>query len=386
MVAPMWRLLTSTTAAVLVAAAPATAAVPTLSIDAARAIPDGKKLDVRLAAGSYRGRAGIELRGTSSIRTPKKSYALELRDSRGDDRDARLLGLPAESDFVLLSAHDDASLIRDVVGFDAARRLGRYAPRTRFVELRLDGRARGVYVLSERLELGRRRIAVDRKGPAGGYLLELSSPGDPKEPGDDGIRLPASGLPLFNHDPERNDLDAAERRFIDGFASQADRALVHGGDWRRFIDEPAAVDFFLLQELLGNADAFHRSTFMSKGARGGLVLGPVWDLDLTLGGPSPIAGAQGWKHAGRPWGDALARDRAFAAKVAARWRAVRGGLVGGIAADIRRRAAELEGAAQRNFTRWPAPRPWGDELAATQAWLTARAAWLDANVDRLRQP
>ena len=59
----------------------------------------------------------------------------------------------------------DKSLMRNALGYELSRRMGRYAPRTRFIELFVqdDGAAapgvshyRGLYVLLERVE---RRVA-----------------------------------------------------------------------------------------------------------------------------------------------------------------------------------------------------------------------------------
>ena len=82
-------------------------------------------------------RIGIHVRGETSRRFPKKQYAMELRGD-GDDTDADrpLLGLPANSDWVLSDpVAYDRSLIRNALAFELSNRIGRYAPRTRFAEV-----------------------------------------------------------------------------------------------------------------------------------------------------------------------------------------------------------------------------------------------------------
>jgi CotH kinase protein len=71
---------------------------------------------------------------------PKRPYAIE------SERKTRLLGLPRERDFDLNAFYTDPSLLRDVLAHDAARRLGLATSRTRFVELWLSRRYRGVYL------------------------------------------------------------------------------------------------------------------------------------------------------------------------------------------------------------------------------------------------
>ena len=97
----------------------------------------------------YDGRIEIELRGQSSLRFPKKQFAVETVTASGENRDVPLLGLPEENDWVLSAGYNDGTLLRNVVAYRAAREIGRYASRTRFVELVLNGRYHGVYVLME---------------------------------------------------------------------------------------------------------------------------------------------------------------------------------------------------------------------------------------------
>ena len=53
--------------------------------------------------------------------------------------------MPAESDWVLLAPYNDVSLLRDVFAFTLWREMGHWAPRTRMVEVVLNGKYVGVY-------------------------------------------------------------------------------------------------------------------------------------------------------------------------------------------------------------------------------------------------
>src|SRR5688572_31589978 len=119
------------------AALPAAAhALPVIHVDVPRAIPDEPKVAGTLRMPGYRGRIGIEVRGQSSQQFPKKSFAIELRDARGEDRKAPLLGMPADGDWVLYAPYNDKTLMRNAVAYRTARWVGRYAARTRFVRVR----------------------------------------------------------------------------------------------------------------------------------------------------------------------------------------------------------------------------------------------------------
>jgi hypothetical protein len=62
----------------------------------------------------------------------------------------------------------------------------------------------------------------------------------------------------------------------------AERALYGPGSWRAHIDEAAAVDYVLLQELFKNQDAYLGSTYVAV-VEGKLVFGPLWDFGIAGG-------------------------------------------------------------------------------------------------------
>jgi hypothetical protein len=350
----------------LAACAPAAAAraLPRVSIAVPRAIPDDAKVAARMTVRDgrrvdYDGRIGIERRGQSSQMFPKRSWAVETRTARGGNRSVTLLGLPEENDWVLYAPYNDKSLMRNVVAYETARSIGRYASRTRFVEVRLNGRYHGVYVLMERLKLDDRRVALD--APA--TLLEWTFDYQARRKGTF-FRLPVTRRPLLYEDPGRGELSRARRAAVQRSLGAAERALYGrrfrdpARGWRAHIDEAAAIDFVLINELFKNEDAFHASTFLARGGGGRWVLGPVWDFDISMGnsdyGPSRFQ--TGSMLARRDWAERLYRDRAFVAALAARWRDLR---ARGLARDLRRRvdgharALAAGGAAGRNFRRWP---------------------------------
>ena len=347
-------------------AAPAAAAdVPRIDIRAATAIRDEPKVPARLTVGGRTHRMGIEVRGQGTQRHPKKPYGFETR------RRVRLLGMPPERDWVLNATFRDPSLLRDAVAHDAARRLGLAATRTRHVELWLNGRRRGLYLLMERPELSRRRVR-------GGALLELTESSALDR--SDKSFPSATGLAV------REVEGGGGRRAVEAL-----EASLAGGGWRRHLDERSAVDYVLHAELLKSQDAFLRSTFVHL--RGGtLRLGPVWDFDLSAGNVTmpAAAPAAGWLLTDRPWAAALLADPGFRAALAQRWRTLQArGFVPGLLRTIDRRAHAIRTPARRNFARWPilgkplfpAQPVHGSHRAAVaglKRWLARRAAWMDA--------
>lgn len=367
----------------------ASAELPVTRITTARAIPDEPKLPATLRMPGYRGRIGIERRGQSSQNFPKKSYAIELRNRDGSDRKVPLLGMPADGDWVLYGPYNDKTLMRNVVAYATARAIGRYAARTRFVELRLNGRYQGVYVLVEKLELGDDRVQGDA-------LLEFTFPFQARTKAPS-FRTPIKRRPIVWEDPERGDLSRARAGEIAARVRAAERALYGPGSWRRHIDEASAIDFALLNELFKNQDAFHASTYMALHRDGRLRLGPVWDFDISMGNSDygRSRRLRGWMLSRRDWAERLYRDRLFTQRMADRWRTLRAaGLRRDVLASVDRSRNQLRGAVTRNFQRWPVldrriwpnPRARGSyraELRFLRSWLNRRIAWIDRNIGRL---
>jgi hypothetical protein len=141
-----------------------------------------------LSAADFDGRALINLRGRASLRYPKRSYTLKTVDASEDMAPFSVLGLPKESDWVLYAPYPDKTLMRDVLAYELSNQIGRWAPRTRFVELFLNdagGRISrrdymGVYVFEEKVKRDKNRVAIANLGPddnsepklTGGYIFK----------------------------------------------------------------------------------------------------------------------------------------------------------------------------------------------------------------------
>jgi len=127
-------------------------------------------------------RAEVWWRGNSSLRYLKRSLGVKLRDDSGKSRSESVLGFPADSDWVLYAPYPDKSLIRDVLAYELFNQMGRYASRTRFVEVFLNennGRLKmdnymGVYVLEEKIKRAPARINIQKLGTNDNSLPALS--------------------------------------------------------------------------------------------------------------------------------------------------------------------------------------------------------------------
>jgi hypothetical protein len=409
------------TSAAAIAALPTGAAaqsgrldLPVVAIDAPEGIVDDPKRAATMRVldrdrrEDYSGRIGIELRGlTSQYEEPKNPYTLETRKRSGANLNVSLLGMPADDDWVLIASYSDESLLRNLVAYEAARWAGRYAARTRLVELVVNGSYEGAYLLAEQLKLHESRVAVDDSDISGGYLLEMTSTKrlERTPASEQFFTTPVESQAVVYEDPNPDDLSYGRAAWIRDYIGRFERRLY--GDqftdrrrgYRRYLDMDAAVDFMLLNELFRNNDTLRwDSTYLHKGVGGKLVLGPLWDFDDALGdyGSEEVPNQTAGFHYGAfAWAERLYADPAFRRRMAARWRDLQShGLIHHIVRTIDRGARQLaRGPAERNFSRWPIPGnlpadPRTGAPPATHAdavdylkwWLMTRAEWIDSNI------
>ena len=126
------------------------------------------------AAVNYQGRGGTHVRGSSSADFPQRQYAWETWDNANQDKDASILGMPAESDWILYAPYDDKVLFRNFLIYTRMRQLtggDGYAMRTRFCEVFFNQEPgqpvsysdyRGVYILVEKIKIAKDRIDLQK--------------------------------------------------------------------------------------------------------------------------------------------------------------------------------------------------------------------------------
>ena len=286
----------------------ANAAVEQVVITVDQELNARQKVTAHMKAGDYDGLIGIKLRGNSSLGFNQKKYTVELIDEQGKELDAELLGMPAHSDWVLLAPYNDVSAVRDPLAFQLWRDMGHWAPRTRMVELTLNGDYRGIYILSEAIKRGKDRvdIAKMKKGDTagldvtGGYLLRIDTYND-----DDATftsKVPGIGEGNMTSQviwsciyPKKKKLQPEQFAYIQNYVDTVEQVIQSEGfadpktGYARYIDVPSFVDYFIHTELSLNADGYKRSAYFYKekqsadGSGGKLVAGPVWDYNLAYG-------------------------------------------------------------------------------------------------------
>ncbi len=359
-------------------------------------------------------RAGFHIRGSTSSGFAQSGFAVQFLEQFNDENPQPLLGLPADSEWVLYAPNAyDLVMIHNPFIHQLSRDMGRYSPRTRFVEVYLVrdsgslkvNHYQGVYVLEEKIKIGKQRVNIDHisatdlkpPGVTGGYLLKFDRVG----PGESGV-WGSGERGLVYVEPKEQAINlpqrAPQREYLQTFMRDFQRAL-HGTNWkdpttgyRAYLDVDAAIDFHVLEVLSGNVDAMVLSTYFHKPRRGKIICGPHWDFDRALGSTDPRDEyPRQWNTGqffGGEWWPRLFSDPDFWQQWVDRWQELRrthfaqtnlNGLIDRLANEVR----EVQ---PREYARWglqPRGGSYQSEIDLMKSWLSDRMDFID---QQLTQP
>jgi hypothetical protein len=389
---------------------------------------EGQTNNLTDAFTDYNGKIGIELRGSSSQFFPKKPYGFELHDEQGAGVSFPLLGMPSEEDWILNATYDDKSLMRDALAYKLGRDLGRYAPRTRYCELIMNGEYQGVYLLVEKIKRDKERVDISKLDDTeisgdnltGGYILKID-----KATGNSGFGFNSTIPPLnrkydqminFQYEyPKFDQIPVEQMQYIKSYVRNFELVLKSSSyqdeknGYRKFIDINSFVDFFIINEVTKNVDGYRLSTYMhkDKDSKGGkLTMGPIWDFNLGFGNADYCEGgySTGWAYNFNSicgddgmlvpfWWDRFLSDRGFKDVLAVRWQDLRQGKFSTESVDHYIDSVYTvmnQGAQQRNFEKWPILNEyvwpnyeWEQQQSYDLAvgwfknWVNMRLDWLD---------
>lgn len=384
---------------------------------------DGTGYSTLSAAPVLSTNVGAKIRGSSSASFPKKPYGLEFHDESGQEVSLPLLGMPAAEDWALTPCYDfDRAFMRNAWVYEASRRNGRWAPRTRFVEVffNQDGDDleyadyRGVYVLSEVVRRGSDRLDITKieasdttaPGVSGGYIVKIDR-ADPDEFKWTTTRnLPpvtstTSGLVLYR--PKLSDLAPQQSAYLMGYFQKFEDALFTDAagsfatrNYRNYIDPESWVDHNLFNMFAKNVDALRLSGFFHKDRGRRIEGGVLWDFDRSANSTdSRDNDTNTWRGTGDgtdyftyAWWQQLFQDIEFRQLYVDRWQKLRRGtlaateiqaMLDGYLAEFR--VGDAEHPAMRDYARWYGSSTSNNlttEVSNLKTWLTTRATWIDS--------
>ncbi len=360
----------------------------------------------------YDGYIGIELRGNSTQRYPKKPYAIETRDSLGQNLNVSLLGMPEENDWILRASYFDHTFIRNPLACHMSRMTGRWASRCRLVELVVNGEYKGIYILMEKIKRDRGRLDIAELTPdeitapdvSGGYIYEVTGFED------------NLGQSRYLKYPKYDEAAPEQISYIQQY-DNAFRTVMNTNyytdkvsGYRAYIDVQSFVDELIVQEAMRNSDAYGWSGYFHKDREGKINAGPVWDFDQSAGNSSyPDDGVvQGWlfehPHTSNTpffW-PLLFGDPLFAYHVRQRWEELREGPFSDVKlmAYVDSIAGMLSFAEQREFQKWPVlgeyvwretsgyeqRNTYQKEVDYLKNFLLQRWSWMDAELSTIFNP
>ena len=355
------------------------------------------------STGSALHSGGLQIRGrgnSSWEQHPKKPYRLKL------DNALAWLDMPSNRHWVLLANHSDKTLLRNDVAFELSRRMGfAYTPRSKFVEVFLNGNYLGNYQLTEHLRTGSSRVNVTSLGTgaadnvlpnvSGGYLLEMDRL-------DSETSFVSTQCSLAFKIESPDTASVAQKTYIQNYINSVETSL-YAADfaspttgYAAYIDVDSFVNWYIHSEVMYHIDAFRFSTFFYKNRNGKLVIGPVWDFDLAMGNfyrffSTTPGRTDGFGPAGtRCWYSRLLQDSAFQNLIRQRWQVLRTGtLASGFSNYLSTQAMALAQSQQNNYQRWPTldkftwpnvviTGTYPGEIEYLDFWLERRLRWLDS--------
>ncbi len=327
--------------------------------------------------------------------------------------------------YILLANYDDKSLLRDWTASALANAiplttpyltspagspspsgtsvLMPWAPHSLFVELYLNGVYEGNYQLIEKVNVDSHRINItelsdkDTTDVTGGYLLEIDQHGD-----EDYVFVTPQNVPIGMIDPDFTPEVSQQTAYINSYVDDAETALFSSNftsptqGWPAYFDEASAVNFYIVNDLMGNNDggAFFSSDYLYKDVDNPLIyMGPIWDFDISSGNVNynPIVNPTvPWMQVEATWYAQWFKDPKFKADVVTQWNLLKSnGVFAAWLASIPQEAATLQQSQANNFARWPmlgievwpnseAVGSYDGEVRYLVEWLKLRMAWLDS--------
>jgi hypothetical protein len=263
-----------------------------------------------------------------------------------------------------------------------------YTPRAHFVELFLNSRFYGTYLLAERLEISADKVNVGDDG----YILSVGS----DEQGstfntdhlDRAVTVVAPAKP-----------SAEAMSYIKNYVLMAEKALFssdftnESSGWQKYMDMDSFVDWYLINEIAKNKDGAFKTNCMMNLKKGDkLKMGPLWNFEDAFDNNSQT-GATGFVVKNATWIARLFQDPAFVAKVKERF----GYFFDhqqDLISEINANAAYLKYAVRENDNRWhtfdgytsSSKDTWtvyGSMVTNMKTWLATRLNWMKKEFDAM---
>lgn len=324
-------------------------------------------------------------RGNSSFKMPK--YGMKLKFPQK----ISLFGMPENKEWALVGNFGDKTYLRNYMMSRLSTWLGAaYTPRMLFVELYLNRKYVGLYLLSETVKVGKNRVNIPKNDTC--FLLEKENVNkfDPPYVTTDSGNIFHINSPK---DPSEK-TQALVLKHLNEFEDQMFRNSFIGENIEDWIDLDAYALFYWVQEYSKNEDGnFLRSIFFTWEKGGPIRFGPLWDFDLAFGNASrdAVKPPERWYNRTNPWFSSLYRQSLIQKKLKSYWRENRD-VFAALIDSVPLYRSMIEPAVQNELKRWPImsntenwalkdPYDSYDEAVKTMIeWMKKRLRWIDENL------
>lgn len=298
-----------------------------------------------------------------------------------------LMNDPLNNDWDLRPNADDNTMLRNQTAYYMGKISNLdYTPRFHFVDLMLNGRYYGTYMLGDHIENNANRVDVGFSG----FILKIGTNAS-------GVTFRTSKLeqPVTIVSPSTSAGDAYYQE-ITQYMSKAENALFGSNftdadeGWQKYLDMDSFVDWYLINEIAKNDDgAFVTDCFMSLKQNGKLKMGPLWTFEKAFGN-SKDNSPRGFVIKNTKWFSRLFEDPAFVEKVKERFSYFYDHQTD-IVNEINANGEYLKYSAQENNHKWgvfDAYKKTGftpgalylNEVQSMKEWLSRRMEWLKSEL------
>lgn len=367
--------------------------------------------------------AMFRIRGNSSRNFAKKSYLIKLTDEAGGENSQEMMGMGEHDTWALYGPFLDKTLLRNYMWMNISGEIMGYAPNVRYCEMFLDGSYQGLYLMMETVSRGTYRVDLEAYKPGAAYtdyIVRMDKANEDSRDlevfSDYTMRLEESAHSqiklsiVYPNDAVLNEkiCDYIEKdfsRFEKALYSSDYKSLSRG--YRQYIDVDSFVDYYVLQEFLGNTDMCYHSTYLYKDRLGKLHMGPVWDYNNVLDNFFSVdLDSSEFLFTDRLWYDRLLSDAAFNRQVRERYRQLRRTVLNEeyLMKYIDETVEFLGDSIERNYVVWGYsfeaenlsplerlaplsrnPADYEEAVGNMKAFIRERGRWLDRNIDALEQ-
>lgn len=312
----------------------------------------------------------------------KNAYSVLFND------DISLLDSPAGKTWEFYTNTSEKTMLHNQTAFYLGSMSAlEYTPRFYHVNLLMNGRYYGTYLMGEDLEVSEGRVNVGSDG----FLL--------------GIGASSSG-PVFSTSyleravsviaPSASQSEASVD-YISNFVTTAENALFSSDftdaseGWQKYMDIDSFVDWYLINEISKNENGAFRNNCMMNLTRGGkLKMGPLWDFEKAF---SVDSSPSGFVIKDVNWYARLFKDPAFVAKVKERYDFFYSHK-NDIITEISNTAEYLKYAIQEDNNKWntfttasnSGEQAWllyQTTVYSMEKWLNSRMDWLKGEFDAM---